>query len=87
MIKNRFLLIALLAGSMALPTASQAIGLSIDLGDRGYYTHGARYWNGDWEYIWVPGHHSRRGWIHGHYRRGEHRRHHDRGHDRHRGRH
>lgn len=79
-IKNKLLLIALLAGTMALPTAAQAIGFSIQIGDRPYYTHGPRYWNGDYEYIWVPGHRRGRKWIHGHYRRGEHRRHHGRRH-------
>ncbi|MEP6822884.1 MAG: hypothetical protein ABI946_11090 [Chthoniobacterales bacterium] len=77
-IKNKLLLTGLLALTMALPTAAQAIGFSIELGDRPYYSHGARYYRGDYEYIWVPGHRRGRRWIHGHYRRGERRRHFDR---------
>jgi hypothetical protein len=73
--KKKLFMIAILAASFTVPTAVQAIGLSIDVGDRGYYTHGARYWNGDWEYVWVPGHRWHGHWIHGHYVRGE-RRHH-----------
>ncbi len=82
-IKSKILLIAALAVSSVIPTAVQAIDFRIELGDRAHYTHGARYYRGDWEYIWVPGHRSGRRWVHGYYRRGE-RRHHRR--DRHRDR-
>jgi hypothetical protein len=82
MMKNKLLLVAVLAAGLVLPTVAEAIDFHIDIGDRAYYTRGARYWNGDWEYVWVPGHRWHGRWIHGHYRRGEHRRHHWRDHDR-----
>lgn len=78
MMKSKFILSTALAATMAFSTAAQAIDFHIELGDRGYYTHGARYWNGDYEYVWIPGHHWHGRWIHGYYRRGEHRRHHGR---------
>jgi hypothetical protein len=84
MIKTKLLLIALVATSLLVPAAVRAQGISIEIGDRPYYSHGARYWAGDYEMIWVPGHRSESGrrWIHGHYIRGEHRRHDlDRRHD------
>jgi hypothetical protein len=79
MIKKLMLLVAIAVASVTLGTAVQAAGISIEIGDRPYYSHGPRYYEGDWEMIWVPGHWSDHGhhWIHGHYRRGEHRRHHD----------
>lgn len=73
---KKFILAAFLAASMLLPAGARAAGLEISIGDRGYYTHGARYWDGDYEMIWVPGHREGRHWVHGYYRRGEHRRHH-----------
>jgi hypothetical protein len=76
MIKNKLLLVALAAASIILPAGVQAQGLSISIGDRGYYNHGARYWDGDYEMVWQAGHWGpRHHWIHGHYVRGEHRRH------------
>lgn len=75
MIKTKLMLVAILGASILLPVAVQAAGLSVQIGDRPYYTHGARYWDRDNEMIWMPGHMSRRGWVHGHYVRGEHRRH------------
>jgi hypothetical protein len=90
MIKNKLLLVAI-ATSILLPAALRADGISIQIGDRPFYSHGARYWDGDYEMVWVPGHMSQRGhhWIHGHYVRGEHRQHdwngrHDDRHDDHR---
>ena len=74
MIKTKLLLFAIMATSILVPAAVQAQGISIEIGDRPFYRHGPRYWAGDYEMIWVPGHHSRRGWVHGHYVRG-HRRH------------
>jgi hypothetical protein len=78
MITKKLLLVATLAASVLLPATVPAQTFSIEIGDRPYYRHGARYWAGDWEMIWVPGHWSRhrRQWVHGHYVRGEHRRHH-----------
>jgi hypothetical protein len=77
MIKNKLLLVALIVASILIPAAVRADRLEIQIGDRPYYSHGARYWANDYEMIWVPGHMSRYGhnWIHGHYMRGEHRRH------------
>jgi len=75
MIKTKLLLIAMVATSILVPAAVQAQGISIEIGDRPYYNHGARYWAGDYEMIWVPGHRYRGGWTHGHYVRGQ-RRHH-----------
>ena len=76
MITKKIILMAALAGSMLLPIASQAFDLQIDLGDRGYYTHGRSYYRGDYEYVWVPGHREHHRWVHGYYRRGERRHHH-----------
>ena len=77
MIKSKLLLIAIVATSLLVPAAVRAQGISIELGDRPYYSHGPRYWAGDYQMIWVPGHRSESGrrWIHGHYIRSE-RRHH-----------
>jgi len=77
MTKKILLLVAIGVTSLTFGGALQAQGLRIELGDRPYYSHGPRYWEGEREMIWVPGHWSERGhhWIHGHYIRGEHRRH------------
>jgi hypothetical protein len=77
MMKKLLLLVAIGVTSLTFGTAVKAAGLSIELGDRPYYSHGPRYWDRDYEMIWVPGHWSahREHWIHGHYIRGEHRRH------------
>ena len=73
MIKNKLLLVAIIATSILIPAALRADGVSIQIGDRPFYNHGERYWNGDYAMIWVPGHMSRYGhhWIHGQYVRGE----------------
>jgi hypothetical protein len=84
MIKNKLLLVAIIVTSILLPAAVRAQSIEIQIGDRPFYNHGPRYWAGDSEMVWVPGHMSRSGhyWIHGHYIRGEHRRHNwDRHHD------
>ena len=69
--KKLALLFAAVLGLSGLfgPTA-KAISISIDIGDRPYYIHGARYWSGGVWWCWVPGHWGRyhRVWIHGHYR-------------------
>ena len=77
MIKKLLLLVAIGVTSLTFGTAVKAAGISIELGDRPYYSHGPRYWAGEYEMIWVPGHWSahRQHWIHGHYIRGEHRHH------------
>ena len=46
-------------------------GVTVEIGDRAYYTRGPGYWAGRVYYVWRPGHwgwrHGRRVWIHGHY--------------------
>jgi hypothetical protein len=86
MITKKLLLAALAATSIIFPATVPAQTFSIEIGDRPYYSHGPRYWSGDYEMIWVPGHWSnhRQRWVHGHYIRGQHRRHDwERRHDRH----
>ena len=75
--KKLLLLVAIGVTSLTFGSAVQAAGISIELGDRPYYDHGPRYWAGEYEMIWVPGHWTdhHHHWIHGHYVRGEHRRH------------
>jgi hypothetical protein len=77
LMKKILLLVAIGVTSLTFGSAVKAQGISIELGDRPFYSHGPRYWEGDYEMIWVAGHWSDHGhhWIHGHYRRGEHRRH------------
>ena len=84
MITKKLLIAALIAVSALLPVAAvQAQSFSISIGDRPYYRHGPRYWAGDYELIWVPGHRSGRHWVHGRYVRGENRRYYrHRNHDR-----
>ena len=45
--------------------------VSIEVGDRPYYTRGPGYYVGRTYYVWRPGHwvysHGRRIWVHGHY--------------------
>jgi hypothetical protein len=45
--------------------------VSIEIGDRPYYTRGPGYYVGHSYYVWRPGHwswrHGQRVWIHGHY--------------------
>ena len=45
--------------------------VTVEIGDRPYYTRGAGYYVGRAYYVWRPGHWARRGgqrvWIHGHY--------------------
>jgi hypothetical protein len=69
MIRNKTLLILLLGAALCLPAISQG-GISIELGDRGYYNHGDSYVNDGYTYVWIPGHwNSRHNWVHGHYAR------------------
>lgn len=81
MIINKLLLVATLATGFLLPATLPAQSLSIEIGDRPFYRHGPRYYSGNYEMIWVPGHRSGRYWVHGRYVRGKHRRHSDRRHD------
>ena len=45
--------------------------VTVEIGDRPYYTRGAGYYVGPAYYVWAPGHwawrHHHRVWIHGHY--------------------
>ena len=45
--------------------------VTVEVGDRPYYRHGAGYYVGRTYYVWKPGHwaarHGQRVWIHGHY--------------------
>ncbi|HSP45514.1 MAG TPA: hypothetical protein VLO30_05940 [Chthoniobacterales bacterium] len=82
MIKKLLLLVAIGVTSLTFGGVVQAQGLRIELGDRPYYSHGPRYWAGEYEMMWVPGHWSDHGhhWIHGHYVRSESRHHYNRDH-------
>ena len=70
--KKLALLLATLFCLSGVGTTANAIGISIDVGDRPYYVHGPGYWYGRTYYVWVPGHwgwrHGHQVWIHGHYR-------------------
>jgi WXXGXW repeat (2 copies) len=45
--------------------------VTVEIGDRPYYTHGPGYYVGRTYYVWRPGHwanrHGQRVWIRGHY--------------------
>ena len=45
--------------------------VTVEVGDRAYYTRGPGYYVGRAYYVWRPGHwrwsHGQRVWIHGHY--------------------
>ena len=45
--------------------------VTVEVGDRPYYVHGAGYYAGRTYYVWKPGHwvvrNGQRVWIHGHY--------------------
>jgi len=76
MIKRKLLLVAIIAASILIPAAVQAGRIQIEIGDRPFYNHGPRYWDGDYAMIWIPAHWVRgHHWIHGHYVRGERRQH------------
>jgi len=59
----------LFAAVFCMSGIANAISISIDVGDRGYY-NGPGYWVGRVQYCWIPGHWNRfhTVWIHGHYR-------------------
>ena len=63
------LLIVCLCGFVA-PAANAQI--SINIGDRPYYSHGPGYWSGRYYDVWAPGHwrwrNGHKYWVHGHYR-------------------
>ena len=68
-IHQKLLIAAVVAVSAIVPAAqSNAQGLSISIGDRGYYNHGNSYYYRGNQMFWVPGHWGpRHRWIHGHY--------------------
>lgn len=79
----------LLSACMLVRPTANAIGISIEIGDRPYY-YGPSYWDDGYLWVWVPGHWTEHHheWIHGHYvrtgewhREHERERHHDRDHD------
>jgi hypothetical protein len=42
--------------------------VSVEVGDRPYYTDGQSYWDRGYEYVWGPGHWGQHHhWIHGTY--------------------
>jgi hypothetical protein len=62
----------LFSALLCMSGIANAISISIDVGDRGYYTNGPGYWTGGVYYVWVPGHwcgwrHHHHIWCHGHY--------------------
>lgn len=63
--------VLLCTSGIVAPTPAQAIGISIEIGDRPYYNRGPYYWHRGVRWYWVPGHwrwrHGHRVWIHGHY--------------------
>ena len=69
--KHKLLLAALLCAGALAPMTTQAVGISIEIGDRGYYNHGPWYWNNGARWYWVPGHwvwrYHHRVWVHGYY--------------------
>lgn len=70
--KKVALLLAALFCISGFANTANAIGISINIGDRPYYTHGPRYWARGAYWCWVPGHwrwrHHHQIWVHGHYR-------------------
>ena len=67
--KKLAVLVMALLGLSGMLTTAKAIRLDIEVGDRGFYTRGAGYWDHGTHYCWVPGHWSRfrHHWVHGHY--------------------
>src|SRR5205085_2348252 len=59
--KLAVLLAAFLCAGALLPASTQAVGISISIGDRPYYNRGPWYWNHGARWYWVPGHW---GWHH-----------------------
>jgi hypothetical protein len=40
---------------MLIRPSAMAIGFSIEVGDRPYYTYGPSYWDSGYEWVWIPG--------------------------------
>ncbi len=69
---QKFLVVLFLMVSAVVPMANTyAQHITVEIGDRGYYTHGPEYRRYGHRWVWVPGHWNRyhTHWIHGHYRR------------------
>lgn len=70
--KKLAVLVIALLGLSGMLTTVEAIRLNIEVGDQGFYTRGAGYWDHGVYYVWIPGHwawhHGNRFWVHGHYR-------------------
>ena len=66
------ILVAALCCIAGFAPTTNAISLNIEIGDRAYYVHGARYFENGTCYVWVPGHwrikRHHKFWVHGHYR-------------------
>ena len=69
MIRRTFLIIAIVAAGMLIPTEeANAQRIYVHVEDRPYYRHGPEYWRDDVRYVWVPGHRAPNGrWIRGRY--------------------
>ena len=69
--KLAVLFAALLCAGALIPTPAQAVGVSIEIGDRPYYTRGPWYSRSGTRWYWVSGHwvwrHHHRVWVHGYY--------------------
>jgi hypothetical protein len=65
------LAVVLFAGAFVPATIQAAVGFSISIGDRPYYSHGPYYWDNGERWYWVPGHsvwrYHHRIWVHGYY--------------------
>jgi hypothetical protein len=84
--KNTFSLLfaVILAVVFALKPTASAFDLQINIGDRGFYEGVPSYWDGGYEYFWIPGHREHGHWVHGFYeRRGEFHREHEHEHHHH----
>ena len=65
---RKLLLIAAIGFAALAPLSNaQAQRITVAIGDRPYYTHGASYWHNGARYVWVPGHRGPYGWVRGHY--------------------
>ncbi|MBA2623289.1 MAG: hypothetical protein H0U88_06660 [Chthoniobacterales bacterium] len=73
-IHHKLSIVAILGfGALVPVTSSEAGRISIEIGDRPYYTRGPSYWERGSQWVWVPGHWSRgrQHWVRGRYvRRG-----------------
>jgi hypothetical protein len=62
---------AIVLGFTGFASTANAVGVSIAVGDRPYYSHGPYYYVGPSRYVWVPGYwgwnHHHRHWTHGYY--------------------